>query len=87
MHACAASARASPALRTETTHTLLSSTKTLENVAAVGVVMNCRLDSRHAIPYESTDKSRAGTGISREFVWLRRHCSSTEYLAPKYRQI
>lgn len=77
MHACAASARASPALRTETTHTLLSLTKTLENVAAVGVVMNCRLDSRHAIPYKSTDKSKAGTGISQEFVWRRHYCRGT----------
>lgn len=51
MQACAASASASPARRIDTTHTLLSSTYTLENVAAVGVVMNCREDSRHAIPF------------------------------------
>lgn len=50
MQACAASASASPALRMETMHTLFSLTKTLENVAAVGVVMNCRDDSRDAIP-------------------------------------
>lgn len=51
MQACAASARASPALRMDTTQTLVSSTKTLEKEARVGVVMNCREDSRHAIPW------------------------------------
>lgn len=43
-------ARRPPARRIDTTHTLLSSTYTLENVAAVGVVMNSREDSRHAMP-------------------------------------
>ena len=67
MQACAASARASPALRTETTQTLLSSTNTLENVAAVGVVMNCRVDSKHAMPCGSeraTQYSHANVGVS-----------------------
>lgn len=51
MQACAASASASPALKTDTTHTFVSSTNTLENEARVGVVMNCREDSRHAMPW------------------------------------
>lgn len=54
--AWAASARASPALKMDTTHTLLSSTKTLENVAPVGVVMNGRDDSRHAMPWARETK-------------------------------
>lgn len=57
-HACAASARASPARKIDTMHTLLSSTKTLENVAPVGVVMNGLLCSKHATPWHAKNTVR-----------------------------